>query len=331
MPKISVVMPTYNAERYVAEAIDSILAQTLSDFELLIIDDCSTDKTKEIVRSYADERIKFIERNTINISAALNLGIALSKGKYIARMDADDVSLPTRLETQYKFMEENSDVGILGTNVEEIDEIKNCSRKRSVIEKPAVVDTLTSCVLIHPTVMFRKSFLEKYSLSYNEEFFVTEDQEFWSRAIIYGKIRNLPDVLLKYRIHKNSATHIKEKEGVEKLNHVRLNVLNWLTGGTYDCSALDRIYSIPNAFHSLNRSNPSVYFLGIPVMRVFHKIDQVELFLFSVLPLLKIKMKPKKHIWRLFFFIPILKEEITDKEIRFKLFYVLPVLKIKSF
>ena len=117
-PKISVVMPAYNAENYIREAIDSILAQTFRDFEFLIIDDGSTDHTVEIIRSYSDSRIRLYqnERN-MGVAATLNRGLDLARGEYIARMDADDISLPERFAKQAAYMDAHPDVAVCGSNI----------------------------------------------------------------------------------------------------------------------------------------------------------------------------------------------------------------------
>ena len=120
---ITVLMSVYNGERYLQESIKSILCQTFTNFEFIIIDDCSDDTSCKIIESYNDKRIKLI-RNRINLglSASLNIGIRASRGKYIARFDSDDISCPERIETQYRFMEENSQIGILGTGYYKIDQ-----------------------------------------------------------------------------------------------------------------------------------------------------------------------------------------------------------------
>ena len=117
MPRISVIMPAYNAEKYIREAIDSILAQTYTDFEFIIIDDASTDATASIVESYSDERIRFF-RNEHNMGVAntLNRGLDLAVGEYIARMDSDDISLPERFAKQVEFMDTHTDVIVCGSN-----------------------------------------------------------------------------------------------------------------------------------------------------------------------------------------------------------------------
>ena len=124
-PLISVIMPAYNAEKYIGEAIESILNQTLKDFELIIVNDASTDSTGNIIKSYAekDSRIVvLVNENNLNIAGSLNRGISVAKGTFIARMDADDIALPERLEMQAKVMSENPQVAVVGNDIQLINE-----------------------------------------------------------------------------------------------------------------------------------------------------------------------------------------------------------------
>ena len=123
MPRVSVILPAYNAEAYLKEAIDSILNQTFPDFQLIVINDCSTDGTEEIIRQYADPRLVPVKNEkNLGIAATLNRGLSLAQGDYIARMDADDISLPHRLERQVAYLDAHPDIAVLGTNVETFDE-----------------------------------------------------------------------------------------------------------------------------------------------------------------------------------------------------------------
>ena len=142
MPVVSVVMPTLNAEKYLAEAIDSILKQTFSDFEFLIIDGGSVDKTVSIIKSYQDKRIRLLNGSGKNIAADLNIGLEAATGEYIARMDADDVALPERFAKQVDFLEKNSDVAILGSSVITIDAEGKEAKIWAPRERPKVIDIL---------------------------------------------------------------------------------------------------------------------------------------------------------------------------------------------
>lgn len=213
-PLISVIMPVYNGEKYLKEAIDSILNQTFTDFEFIILNDGSTDKTEDIVLGYDTPRIRYV-KNEINlkISKTLNKGIALAKGKYIARMDADDISLPERFEKQVKFMDDNLDIGVSGTWLQTFgDSCSIWSPPES--HEEIIIDMLFRSPLMHPTVFIRKKILLSMNKIYNESFNGVEDYELWTRLSKITKLANIPEVLLNYRINDFSKNrkHYKNKQ-----------------------------------------------------------------------------------------------------------------------
>lgn len=229
MYKVSIVMPTYNAERYLREAVDSILTQTLTDFELLVIDDNSTDKTRAILNSYQDPRIKVIDGPCRGIAAALNVGLDCAVGTYIARMDADDISMPRRLEKQVRFLDIHPEVGLCGTLAMMF--TKNGDYQlfgNKQLEQMGVIDQLYDAVVCHPTVMFRRELFQRYDLRYNEDFETAEDQELWSRALRYTKFYGIQEMLLRYRVHPRSASQAKAGEGEASLEKIRRELLDWL-------------------------------------------------------------------------------------------------------
>lgn len=231
-PTISVIMPAYNAEKYINEAIDSILAQTFTDFEFIIIDDGSTDSTCAIVESYSDSRIRFFKNeHNLGVAATLNRGLDLARGEYIARMDADDISLPTRFEKQAAYMDEHQDIVVCGTaycmfgeNISE--QVIECTTDW----RKAKAELLFSPCVAHPSVMIRKKILENNSLRYEEKYEGTEDYVLWWRIAQYGKIAALQNILLKYRIHNEQITEIqsrdlKKRELFKSFTKERLNQL----------------------------------------------------------------------------------------------------------
>jgi glycosyltransferase involved in cell wall biosynthesis len=229
-PKISVIMPTKNAEMYLKESITSILSQSYGDFEFLIIDDHSTDHTLELINGFKDSRIKLIDGDCRGISAALNLGINLAKGEYIARMDADDISLPDRFKEQVFFLDQNSDIGICGTRVIPI---SNDSRFDAewgnwLKTEPKIIDLFGPVIVCHPTVMMRKSVIERFDLYYDETIRYTEDQDLWFRAIKVTKFYNLGNKLLKYRIHNESSTIKNEVAANLILQGLKEDLSKWL-------------------------------------------------------------------------------------------------------
>lgn len=217
-PAISVVMPAYNAERYIAEAIDSILNQTYSDFELIIVNDGSKDKTEEIILSYSDNRIKYL-KNEANqgICRTLNKGIDAAKGRYIARMDSDDISLPSRLGSQFIFMERHSNIVAAGSDIIIFGE--GISPYLGTMLHPpqeCKAGLLFNSCFAHPSVIIRKEILEKEHLIYKDEYKGLEDFELWWQLSKYGDLANIHQPLLKYRRHPQQETH-HVSDRVEKI------------------------------------------------------------------------------------------------------------------
>jgi glycosyltransferase involved in cell wall biosynthesis len=211
-------MSVYNSEKYLEEAIESILAQTYTNFEFIIINDGSTDGSLNIIQEYMknDKRIVLITRENKGLPYSLNEGIEKAKGKYIARMDADDISLPTRFEEQVKFMEENQDIGVCGTWAEVFgDNRKNELLRHPTIHEELKVRLLFSVCFAHPTVMIRKIILDKYNLKYNIEYVNAQDYELWSRVSAVTKLANISKILLRYRVVNDSITVIANNEKKE--------------------------------------------------------------------------------------------------------------------
>lgn len=223
-PLISVLMPVYNCELYVKEAIESILNQTHSNFEFLIIDDASTDQTLSIIKTFIDPRIMLIEKpvNT-GLTNSLNLGLKLAKGKYIARMDGDDISLPHRFAKQITFLDNNTDYVLCGS----ILKILNTNRDYNLPEnhKAIKLAMLERCPIAHPTVMMRKSILDRYSFFYNPSKEPAEDYDFWIRLITKGKFYNIQEVLLYYRLHNFQISYLRLAEQKNKSAEAKLDLL----------------------------------------------------------------------------------------------------------
>ncbi len=211
IPAISVLMPVYNAEKYLNDAINSILSQSFTDFEFLIIDDGSTDKSPEIIKSFQDPRIVFIQKaSNTGLIDTLNFGVEQSKGKYIARMDADDISLKDRFLLQHKYLEENQDVLVLGTFYKIVGTNQDTSGF-PVSHNEVKVFTLTGCPVGHPTVLIRKEVFTVHGIWYDQNYLHAEDYDLWVRILEVGKIENIPQVLLEYRVHEEQVSS-KEKE-----------------------------------------------------------------------------------------------------------------------
>lgn len=221
MPKISVIMPAYNAEKYIGEAIESILNQTYTDFEFIIIDDGSSDGTVLVVKSYDDKRIRFYQNEqNMGVAATLNRGLDLATGEYIARMDSDDISLPERFEKQIAFMDSHSEVAVIGTGVE-LFSAQIGTRVFSSSYEALKVDLLFGNCLAHPTVMMRKCYFGKEKLHYDPSFGKMEDFDLWERTAQFYPIMSLTEILLKYRIHPNQVTQKPTEENRVQLKRLK--------------------------------------------------------------------------------------------------------------
>lgn len=221
---VTVLMPVYNGEMYLREAIDSILNQTFTEFEFLIINDGSIDNSEAIILSYDDSRIRY-EKNETNLKliATLNKGIELANGKYIVRMDADDISALDRIEKQVEFMEENPDVGLCGTwftsfghGIEQL--IKYKEHHDEILFK-----MFYQCHFCHPSLIIRKKVFEGLKSPFNPHYIHAEDYELYFQLSKKWKFHNLQESLLKYRIHNFSIS--KQYEGVQKENSLKIKKL----------------------------------------------------------------------------------------------------------
>lgn len=252
-PLLSVILPVYNAEKYLKQSIESILKQTYKNFEFIIINDGSNDNSMRIINKYANEdnRIRIIDRDNRGLVYSLNEGISISKGKYIARMDADDISMPERFEKQLHFFNQNNDYGVVssfinvfghGYSENENMEYEFMHNKENI----ELIDILCcKHYICHPTVMIKKYIFDKYG-GYREDYRYSEDLELWSRLLRNGiKFKNLPDKLLKYRRDKGSKTYsqkdlvgldiirfrIESIVEINKMNSKKVRYLIWGAGG----------------------------------------------------------------------------------------------------
>lgn len=258
IPAVTVLMPVYNGERHIRDAIDSILCQSFKDFELLIINDASTDRTVELVKKYTDPRIRMIH-NEINLKhgPALNRGLNLARGTYIARMDSDDLSCTTRLEKQKLFLDSNPDTAMVGSWAEIIDEKEeSLGMKTFLTESPLLKWKLLFCnTFIHSSVMFRKdciNSLQGYDCSYT----LTEDYDLWSRISFEHEIANIPEILVKWREWDGSVTSTKAKEQQKEDLKISTRNMQHVWSGTVAVNILESFRLLYKGFQSdfgLNR------------------------------------------------------------------------------
>lgn len=209
-PKISVILPVYNGGAYLRDAISSILRQQFDDFELLIINDASTDDTEKVILSFSDPRIRYF-KNEVNLklSRTLNKGIDLSNGRYLARMDSDDIALPERFGEQYAFMEANEHIAICGSwfqNFGDKQDIECLETSHEAI----VFRLLHQFHMLHPSWMMRKSVLDRHALRYDPNM-NAEDYDLVVRLVASGQVANLPKVLMRYRQHGHSLSKDKHE------------------------------------------------------------------------------------------------------------------------
>jgi glycosyltransferase involved in cell wall biosynthesis len=230
--KISIILPVYNAEKYVSAAIDSILQQTFTDFELLLINDASTDDSRAILENYAaqDRRIRLIDNpQNMGLTATLNKAIDLCRGEYIARMDADDISLPQRLETQAAFLDANPAIGFCGTWAALINADGQLTGEQWVMQlTPGLIHArmyFHNC-FVHTSMMLRQKYAQMKYDAVNYP--IQEDYEFWTRLVKITKGAVIPQILTHYRAHMESITASKQEKARNFTNRIILRELEEL-------------------------------------------------------------------------------------------------------
>ncbi|MEA2781826.1 MAG: hypothetical protein QOK29_3370 [Rhodospirillaceae bacterium] len=221
-PQVSVLMPVRNGARWLCEAIDSVLTQSLPDLELIVVDDGSTDMTPEILAGYAerDSRVRPIYGDAEGLVAALNRGLGAARAPFVARLDSDDIALPQRLERQLRHLEANGNIALLGSWAERMDDMGQTNRRLMPPVNPAeLVRALSSTnPFIHSSVMYRTAVARKLG-GYRAVFEAAEDYDLWLRFTEVGDIANLPELLVRYRYY---ATNVTSRKTLRQLFSVRL-------------------------------------------------------------------------------------------------------------
>ncbi len=227
-PVLTVLMPVYNASVFLQDAIQSVLNQTFIEYEFIIINDGSSDDSEMIIQRFQDGRIRYV-KNEVNLKLikTLNLGLSLAKGKYVARIDADDICLPNRFEKQIAFLENHPEIGVLGSYASIIDEynqqIGECIYPTE--HDGIALDLVRYNPMIHPSVMLRSSILKEESLFFDERFVHAEDYELWTRLISKTKFANLPEKLLLYRKHSSQISSVHTSEQLILNKQISINYL----------------------------------------------------------------------------------------------------------
>jgi glycosyltransferase involved in cell wall biosynthesis len=284
IPTVSVILSVRNGEPYLKQAVDSILAQSFGDFELIVVDNHSTDDSPRIVESYDDDRIVLTRpEDPLHLAQALNYAASMARGEFVARMDADDVSHPSRFEKQVAYLKEHPEVGILGAQICPIDEDGAPITRGHYYKPESHADIACSlffgCALWHPTVMLRKSVIDElgwYSspVIAGREEYSTEDYDLWCRAIAHTQIHNLAEELLDYRIHaeNHSLASSRRSEHYKNLililqNHLKNSLkVDATLGLCASLLGLDR----SDAGEEGNKDNPVSHISGLisPILNV---------------------------------------------------------------
>jgi glycosyltransferase involved in cell wall biosynthesis len=251
MLKVSILLPVYNGAKFLREAIESILSQTFTDFELIIMDDGSTDGTSAILDHYQrlDDRIRVYRHEHQGLIASLNRGCHIAQGKYLARMDADDVSLPERLARQVEYLETHPEAGVLGCGVQVID---GGGKKIRIFQFPVEHGVLrfrlcfyNALTFAHPSVVMRRELLERVG-RYNPDMLHSEDYELWSRLCGLTRLSNLRDVLFYLRKHESNVTRVPQHIELQIKNGMRINqqMLSEVLGEEIPIELIQLLYTL---------------------------------------------------------------------------------------
>ena len=278
MPKVSVLMPVYKTpEAYLRAAIESILAQTFTDFEFLILDDCPADDREQIVKSYVDKRIKYAKNpQNMGISASRNKLIDLAQGEYLAIFDHDDISLPERLEKEAAYLDAHPECGIVSCGKQNINGEKIDIYPENNME--ITRQLFVSCCVVHSASMVRKSVLKANNIRYEEEYSPAEDYAMYCRLVGKTEFHNLPEVLFHYRNFAGNTSHLQKQKMDDKTVQIkdfvrRNNPLLW-----------EKI--LPNVEH-VSR----VKFLGLQLMKIVRRGEISKGYLLGKIPLYTTKTK----------------------------------------
>ena len=225
MIPISVMIPIYNGESFLKEAIDSVLNQTFSDFEVLALDDGSTDSSAAIVQSYTDPRMKYIQC-THDFIDTLNKGLELADGKYIALIDHDDIMLRDRLEIQYNFMESNPDIAACGGYMKSFG-LRNGEIKAPLTHPDIIQAMLLYSPIQNPTGFIRRQFLSDHNIQYEHGYFWSADYKLWSEIAKAGQLATIPQVLTLYRTHEEQTSHQYLAQRQEGRQNVQFEMINY--------------------------------------------------------------------------------------------------------
>ena len=280
MPKISVLMPVYKTkEEYLRQAIESVLAQTFTDFEFLILDDCPEDDREKIVKSYADKRIKYFKNEkNLGISEARNKLVTLAKGEYLAIVDHDDISLPARFEKEAAYLDAHPEVGVVSANKKTI--IKHRQTSFPQEDHQIKLALMYSCVLIHPAALIRKKVLTRNGIFYDKIYSPSEDYALWCNLIPYTQFHVLDEVLIYYRDHNTNTSHTQENQ--MHLAAARIRAEN-----------IVRYKALWEEYKLAQTRICEIKFLGLPLLKITSKNRKTKVYLFNKILIFKWYIKYK--------------------------------------
>jgi glycosyltransferase involved in cell wall biosynthesis len=228
-PKVSIIMPAYNTEKFIGASIESVLNQTYKDFELIIVDDGSEDSTASIVKHYGDSRIVYFKNDAnLGLAGARNIGLSLAKGEYIAWLDSDDLSHPARVEKQLKVLENNKQVGLCGTWVQTIGAVEG-----AVWKYPTKTDELRCRMLFDDplatsSAMMRRECLDNQNDAFDPDYPPAEDYDLWERISQKWNLTNIPEILTYYRIHSAQTSKTLTKKQLNSIWRIQSRILEKL-------------------------------------------------------------------------------------------------------
>ena len=258
-PKVSVIMPSYNKAEYIVESIHSILSQTWKDFELIILDDCSTDNSVEVIRTIKDSRIRFYENSeNIGIAANRNKGLELAQGEYIALLDADDLSPDYRLKDEVEYLDQHPEIVAVYGGSQEIDENGEAQGLYvSTLHNPDFIRAklLIRDVIPNGSCMYRKAFVMDNNIYYEDEYYGMDDYLFWVRCSVKGNIVGIPETLLYWRNFDHNTTNQlfddqRRMDKYDEIHRIALELNGFILSDSeltlYNRVLSEKPYKIPN-------------------------------------------------------------------------------------
>jgi glycosyltransferase involved in cell wall biosynthesis len=271
---ITVIMPVYNGRQYVAEAILSILNQTYTNFEFLIIDDGSSDNSAQIIKGFNDSRIIYIKNDTNKgLIYTLNKGIRLSRGFFIARMDADDVSVANRFEKQILEFEKDENLVVCGSFIKTFGNgTEQYISHMPVTNAQILASIFFTCPFAHPSVMIKKEALLQLEEAYREDYKHSEDYDLWSRLVFIGNSINIPEFLLNYRIHDKQVSSVFEDHKYQSVSKIQSNLLNEIN---ITPSKQESEFML-NLFKGISKQDKHYLFSGVEFLNKLHSRFKIK-------------------------------------------------------